>query len=60
MRASWPKPTLAVAAANAAVARAEAADAQADRRLPGRRPKNKLGPPRFGGAGVKDEWLQPD
>jgi hypothetical protein len=31
-----------------------AAENRKDRRLPGRRPKNKLGLPRFGGAVVND------
>ena len=32
-----------------------AAENSGDRRLPGRRPKNKLGLPRFGGAVVNDK-----
>ena len=32
----------------------DAAESRMDRRLPGRRPKNKLGLPRFGGAVVND------
>ena len=32
----------------------DAAENRKDRRLPGRRPKNKLGLPRFGGAVVND------
>ena len=33
----------------------DAAENPKDRRLPGRRPKNKLGLPRFGGAVVNDK-----
>ncbi len=33
----------------------DAAENPKDRRLPGRRPKNKLGLPRFGGAAVNDK-----
>ncbi len=35
--------------------RDDAAENRTDRRLPGRRPKNKLGLPRFGGAVVNDK-----
>ena len=33
----------------------DAAENRKDRQLPGRRPENKPGLPRFGGAGVKDK-----
>lgn len=33
----------------------DAAENRKDRRLPGRRPKNKLGLPRYGGAGAQDK-----